>query len=330
MKKWAAFWVSSLIFGSGFLFIAVALRQLNPAELVFYRVVLSALLMLVVIRATGRHIPTDGPTLRKLVVLALFNLSIPFVLIGAAQQSGVDTGLASVLIATNPLFTLLFAHFGFKDERITPVKLLGLAAGFAGLIILVSREFGTGGAGNLLGYAAIIAGALSFASCAVLSRKMMQDNLDPLTINAGHIIASVPILGVFTYIILPAAGGPTPIPLNQIYPESLLMVVILVLGNTTLGNILGYYTVREMGAFKSSLSIYVISPISLALGAIFLQETLDARVLLGTAVILLGIAITSIDPRDLLRRRRWRRGWVKVETYEDYSGSSPDSTRKVA
>lgn len=304
MKRWAwaAFWTAAVIYGSGFMFISVAVRQLNPVELVFLRAAISSSLLWVVALVTRQHIPRDITVWLWLAFLGIFNLVLPFSLVAWAQRSGVSSGLASLLIATNPLFTLAIAHFAFTDERITLPKLLGLLIGFVGLILLATRENTASSEGvTLLHYSVIILSAISFAFASIASRRLSQRGVTPYMMTAGTITAAVPLLVLLTYVILPSSGE-FPRLITEMRLETIGAVLALVFGNTISGYNLSYFTIRELGATTSSSMVYVIAPISLVLGAVFLNEALDARVLFGGAIILVGIAISHIPP-EILRRR---------------------------
>src|SRR5689334_17923247 len=138
MKNWIMFGLLGLIWGSSFLLIKIGLTGLDAFSLVAGRLTFAAISFTIFAFFTHRRLPKDRDTLIKLAIVGLTNTAIPFVLITWGENS-IDSGLAGVLDATAPLFSLLIAHLALHDEKITLAKLLGLIAGFAGVVILAMR-----------------------------------------------------------------------------------------------------------------------------------------------------------------------------------------------
>jgi drug/metabolite transporter (DMT)-like permease len=132
---------TGVIWGSSFLLIKIGVAELTPLQLIMIRVGTAAIALTATLYLMGRRFPKDWPTIGKLVVVGLFNIAVPFFLITWGEQT-IDSGLATVLNSTVPLFSLVIAHFALVDERITGLKVAGLASGFVGVIILTSRNDG--------------------------------------------------------------------------------------------------------------------------------------------------------------------------------------------
>ncbi|MBN1965979.1 MAG: DMT family transporter, partial [Anaerolineae bacterium] len=147
MAIWAGFLTLGAIWGSSFLLIKIGVAEFTPLQLVAVRVGVAALAMLLTLFLTGRRFPQDWASRGKLMIVGLFNTAIPFFLITWGEQS-IDSGLATVLNATVPLFSLVIAHFALSDERITSLKVVGLTSGFIGVMLLASRNGGEAGAAN--------------------------------------------------------------------------------------------------------------------------------------------------------------------------------------
>src|SRR6185295_13603898 len=124
------------LWGPSFLFIKVAVAEIPPLTLVAGRVEIAGILLYLILRAQGRDLLPFGPIWRHLVVVALVQNAIPFVLFGWGEQY-IDSSLAAILNGTTPLFTLMLAHFFTSDDRLTPTKTVGSLIGFGGLLVLI-------------------------------------------------------------------------------------------------------------------------------------------------------------------------------------------------
>ncbi len=128
--------VLSILWGGSFFFIGVAVKSLPPFNIVATRVTIAALTLTLVLRLLGITIPHSKELWLSFLVMGLFNNAIPFSLI-VWGQTQIAAGLASILNATTPFFTLIIAQFFTQDEKITPAKIGGLVVGFLGVIVLI-------------------------------------------------------------------------------------------------------------------------------------------------------------------------------------------------
>lgn len=135
MWKWMAFWLLGLIWGSSVMLIHIAVRELSPFQLVFIRTSIAAAGMNIVLLLSGKRLPLQPGKLLPLVAIGIGSTTIPFALVSWGEQN-IDSGLASIMQSVEVLFTLVIAHFAFRDERITPEKFLGLGIGFIGVLVL--------------------------------------------------------------------------------------------------------------------------------------------------------------------------------------------------
>ncbi len=292
MGKWASFWLVGLIWGSSFLLIRISVEELSQFQIVFIRTGIAAVGMNLVLLLRGKRLPTDWRSVRSLIMVGLGNTAIPFVLITWGEKT-VESGLAAVLQATASLFTLVIAHFAFTDERINLQKIVGIGAGFIGVTLLASRSWGEGQVitGDLLGQGAIVLASLFYATFTVYSRKVCS-NLEPIVISAGAMTTAAIASGFLTYA-APLFGGPAPTPLNALSSNVLLSVLVLGFVNTFIAYLMFYSLVQTIGAARTSMVTYVVPPVGLILGVIFLNEILDARLLIGALIIFAGIGIVN-------------------------------------
>jgi drug/metabolite transporter (DMT)-like permease len=301
LGDWVKFWILGLIWGSSFLLIRISIRELNPFELVFIRTTIAAVGLNLVLALRGKHLPLTWKKLYPLILLGLGNTALPFMLLTWGEKH-VDSGLAAVLQSTLALFSFLIAHRFTTDERINAQKFVGLVIGFIGVVVLSSRSWAGGQivTNDLLAHLAIVLAALCYAIFTVYCRRELFD-VDPVTISAGAMTFAAIATGILTFA-GPALGQPAPVPLSALSPDVLFSAIFLGFVNTLIAYFLYYALVQSMGAARTSMITYVEPPIALALGAFFLGEILDARLLIGTVLIFVSIGI--VNARLNLRRRQ--------------------------
>jgi drug/metabolite transporter (DMT)-like permease len=311
-RAWIGFWILALIWGSSFLFIRIGVEQISTFQLVFIRTGIAGIGLNLVVYLRGRRLPTDWPGMRDVLVLGVVNTVIPFALITWAEAH-IDSGLAAVLQGTAALFTMALAHWTFADERMTPQRLVGLLFGFLGVVVLASRSTGGGAIPaetrlHLLGQLAIVAASFCYAVGGIYSRKAVQHRLEPIVAAAGAMTVTAIISGGVAYG-APLLGGASPAALDQLGPRVLGAVLTLGLLNTFVAYLIFYSIIKELGAGRASMVTYVIPAVGLALGALFLGEPVDARLVVGAVMIVGGIGIVNIE----LGRRLGRLGELRRE-----------------
>jgi drug/metabolite transporter (DMT)-like permease len=300
-QAWIGFFVLGLIWGSSFLFIRIGVEQLGPFEVVFIRTGIAAIGLTLVAYARGKRLPMHWDGIRDLMILGVVNTVIPFAFITWGEKS-IDSGLAAVLQATAALFTLVVAHFAFTDERITIKKIGGLVVGFVGVIILVSQSWKDGQivTGSLTGQLAIVVASFFYAIGGTYSRQVLKKGIEPIIAAAGAMITTAIASGVLM-LIAPALGGANIVMPAEMQSNVLFAVVILGLLNTFIAYIIFYSIIPILGAARTSMVTYVVPAVGLALGAVFLKEVVDFRLLLGAALIFTGIGIVNLRWVDMAR-----------------------------
>lgn len=291
MRNWAFFGGLGLIWGSSFLLIKVAVESFGPLPLVSVRLGLAALFMGLFLRLTARRWPVTRRERLALLFVGVFNTAVPFTLITWGEQE-IDSGLATVLNATVPLFTLVFAHVGLSDERITTQKVLGLGLGFAGVALLASRKADTVSPNPLSGQVAVLVASACYGLSAVIIRRYLR-GVEPFTVAGGSLM----IGGTLT-ILVTLLAAPLPA-LDTLDAQAVLAVVTLALVNTVLAYFLFYTLISTWGATRTALVTYLMPPVGVTLGALFLDEPVDWKIVVGAAMILGGVVVVNW--------RRWQR-----------------------
>jgi drug/metabolite transporter (DMT)-like permease len=285
MRQWSAFIYLCIVWGSSFLLIKVALREVTPLSLVSIRLGLATLGLWVIALLSKTRLPTDARLIAALFGLGIVNTTIPFFLITWGEQY-IDSGVASILNSTTPLFTLILAHIFLADERITLPRLGGLLLGFGGVVLIFSRGLTVqGGQAALMGQAAVIAASACYGVGVVFTRRCMT-GVKPLLIGVVSVTAGFFATLAATFLL---EGTP------QLTMSLETWAALLVLGllGVSVAQVLFYYLIAEWGATRSSLVTYIIPVVGVTLGVLFLNESLDWRLFAGFAAILLGILIVN-------------------------------------
>jgi drug/metabolite transporter (DMT)-like permease len=263
--------------------------------LVLARVAIASAILLVVLKATGRPLPFARATAVPFLILALLNNAIPFTLFAWGQQH-IASGLASILNATTPLWAVLVAHFMTTDEKATPLKVAGVAVGFAGVAVMIGGDLLLDMTGeNLLAQLACLAATLCYALAGVHARKFRAMGVPPMTVSAGQLVACALVMLPLVLLFEPpwrAASAST---------EAMLAILALAVFSTALAYILYFRLIDTAGATNAILVTFLIPATAILLGATLLGESLAPRHFGGLALIILGLA--AIDGRVFARRR---------------------------
>ncbi|HEX8940389.1 MAG TPA: DMT family transporter [Candidatus Limnocylindrales bacterium] len=282
---WLLFFLLGAIWGSSFLFIKIGVETLPPFVLVAFRLCFGTLLLAAVVGAARQPLPRDAATLRHLLVLAVLNIVVPFSLITWGEQT-IDSGLASILNATMPLFTIVIAALFLGEEPMTVNRLAGLVVGFAGVIVLVSRDIGaSGGLGQTSGQLAVALAALSYATATVYARHHVRQ-VRPMVLALGQVGLALPIVGVLAVL----TEAPWHVALR---PDALVAVAWLGVLGSGVAYLISFRLLVRWDATRVSLVTYLLPAAGVALGAIFLGEALDPRVLLGAGLVVGGVALVN-------------------------------------
>jgi drug/metabolite transporter (DMT)-like permease len=291
-RAWALLLALALLWGGSFLFIAVALPEVPPLTLVASRAILAAALLWAAALALGLRAPRSRAALVTLLGMGVLNNVIPFALIAWAQLH-LASGVASILNATTPVWgVLLGAALG--SAGVTRLRAAGIAAGFAGVVLLMGPDKLLAPGSETLAVLAMLGATLSYASAGLWSKRLARDGIPPLIGAAGHCSVSSVLLGAL------ALGFDAPWALPA--PSAAVVAAVLALGllSTGLAYALFFRLIAIAGGPNAMLVTFLIPPVAIALGVLLLGETLLPRHVLGCVVILAGLVL--IDGRVFRRR----------------------------
>ncbi|GHO58371.1 DMT family transporter [Ktedonobacter robiniae] len=275
-KGWLLFTAMSVIWGIPYLFIKIAVRELDPIVVVFARVGVAALVLFPVAVHQGvlRQLRERWLTV---AALACVQIAGPFLLISYGEQH-IASSLTSLLIAADPLLVVLFALRFDPSERVRGTRLLGLLIGLGGVVTLLGLDAG-GDTQRLLGATLVLLAATGYAVGALLIKRPT--------------IATLPSLGVVTVECTTATVVLAPLAVTRLpgrIPDLEVIVSLLVLGLicTALAYLLFFALVTEVGASRGSVITYVNPAVSVLLGVTLLAEPLNAAIIAGFLLIIVG------------------------------------------
>ncbi len=269
----------ALIWGSSFMFIKIADRELDPATLVFGRLAVAALTLgVVVLAVTGRQELIGG--LRAhwavLAVIGLLNTALPFWLLSWGETR-IDSGLASIIQASVPIFNALLAFGFFRDQRVTGARLVGVAVGFVGVALLVGAQ----PQAKVLGALAVVGMATCYAAGGLLARRYLAEARPQVVAFGTTTFAALAVLPV----------GVTLAPHHLPHRETFASIAVLGVVATAGAYLLFFTLIQGAGPAYASLVTYLVPPIALAYGALFLGERFGAAAFGGLALILGGVGL---------------------------------------
>lgn len=285
------------VWGGSFFFNGVAIRELPVLTVVVSRVALAALILLVVLKLKGERMPADPRIWAAFFGMGLLNNAIPFSLIVWGQQY-IASGVASILNASTPLFTVILAHFLTSDEKLTGGKLLGVLIGFSGVAVMIGigamQALGADVAAQLM----CLAGAVSYALAGIFGRRFRSMGVTPMTTATGQVIASSMLLVPLVL----AVDRPWTLPAPS--PAAVGALIGLAAISTALAYVLYFRVLATAGATNLLLVTFLIPVSAILLGTLFLHETLMPKHVAGMAMIGLGLAAIDGRPWQALRQRQ--------------------------
>ncbi|GHE20386.1 ABC transporter permease [Halomonas urumqiensis] len=299
-----------MLWGGSFFFVGVAVEELGPLTIVALRVGLAALALNAMILLRGQRMPLNRGLWAAFIGMGLLNNMIPFSLI-AWGQGHIASGLASILNATTPFFTILVAHFLTRDELFTPGRLAGVAIGFAGVVYMLGTEVHEGTDSRSWAQLAVLAGAVSYAFAGVFGRRFRTLGCSPLVAACGQVTASALVLLPLALVVERFWQPPWPAGL-----DTWSAVFGLALFSTALAYLIYFRLLESAGATNLLLVTFLIPASAILLGIFVLGERLEWRHMIGMGLI--GLGLVSIDGRPW----RWFRRMAHARWKAKRGGTS--------
>ena len=231
----------------------------------------------------GERLPREPRIYGHLVVMSVVNIVLPFYLITTAERS-VDSALAAVLNGAVPLFVIVLAAFFLHDEPLTVNRLVGLGIGYLGVIVLVSRSLGASGS-TLTGELALVLSTISYGAGAVYARRNMR-GIQPM-------IPALFQVG-FAFVIVAVIALATEQPWNVSWSrDAIIAVVWLGILGSGFAYLANFRLLARIGATRTSLVAYLLPIVGIVSGALMFGEVVDVRIVIGTILIIAGVALVN-------------------------------------
>jgi drug/metabolite transporter (DMT)-like permease len=293
-REWFLLLTLSVLWGGSFFFVDVIVHSLPPLTIVLLRVGLAAIALHIVVVAAGQRMPWDGRLWRNFAAMGCLNNLIPFCLI-VWGQTQIGGGLASILNATTPIFTVLATHRFTADETLTRGRGLGVVLGFSGVVVLIGVDTLYGAKAKGFTQIAVLGGALSYAVAGIYGRRFHRLNVPPIQTATGQLTASVVLL-------LPVVlFFEQPWTLATPSAAAFGAVAGLALLSTALAYVLYFRILATAGATNLLLVTFLIPVSAISLGALLLGERLEWFHFGGMSLI--GAGLLAIDGRIAVRVR---------------------------
>ncbi len=282
---WLLFIALGFMWGSSYFFIKIGVEAgLPPLTLVASRLFFGFLVLVTVVAIAREPLPRSPRQYGHLLVMSVVNIVLPFFLITWGEQS-IDSALAAILNATVPLFVIVIAPLFLPDEHVTLNRVVGLAVGFAGVLVLFAPDLGVLEGNNLLGWLALIGSSVSYALGNVYAKRNVT-GLRPMIPALFQVTFALAISAVLALVIERPIGR---VPVTR---DSLFAVVWLGVLGSGFAYLLYFRILRDWGATRTSLVAYLLPVFGIALG-VLLNEPVTPNRILGTLLIVGGVALVN-------------------------------------
>jgi drug/metabolite transporter (DMT)-like permease len=277
------------LWGASYTFIKLGVATIPPITLIAARTAIAGVLLLAIMQWRGLKMPRDAATWRRFMFQACLNSVIPWTMIAWGERS-LDAGLATILNSTSPIFTFFLTLAITRHEVLTSRKLLGVAAGMAGICLIVGVQ-ALGGLGEqLTAQIVTVLAAICYAGAAIFSRGFKD--LDPMAPAAGSLLCGAIILIPASVVVeRPWTLAPS--------MSSLLALSGLAVFSTAFAFVIYFRLIQTLGSVGTTAQAYLRVPIGVALGVLFLGESLTPTAWIGLACVVVGVAAMTIPARKV-------------------------------
>jgi drug/metabolite transporter (DMT)-like permease len=256
--------------------------------LIAARTLIAGLLLVVIMGWRGIRLPTDAATWRRFLFQACLNSVIPWTMLAWGERA-LDAGLATILNSTSPIFTFFLTLAITRHETLTPRKLLGVGAGMAGICLIVGVQ-ALGGLGEQLSAQVVtVLAAICYAGAAIFGRGFK--GLDPMAPAAGSLLCGAAILIPLSLVVdRPWTLAPS--------MSSIRALLALAVFSTALAFVIYFRLIQTLGSVGTTAQAYLRVPIGVAVGVVFLGESLSATAWIGLGCVVIGVAAMTIPARN--------------------------------
>ncbi len=280
-KSWVKFALLGLLWGSNFLWIRIAVTDIGPYLLVFFRILLAFAFMLTFAITSRTRMILTWRWAGISLILGVFNVTLPFLLTSWAEQF-IASGLAGIINSTYPLFGFLFAAIFLGKERSSPSRILGLLAGFGGAVLVASTGFPVGN--QITSVPAVYVMLMAPVSYAIALNfaRLSMNKMTMLEQSFGQICFALITVSIAAGLLEPNLRFPSS-------PTTWISILWLGILCTGVGTLLWYSLLNSAGATLTSLIAYLSPIIAVILGALVLSEKFTWQFIVGGSLITMGV-----------------------------------------
>ena len=292
IKEWGLIIVLSIKWGGSFFFVGVAVKEVTPLTIVLCRVALASIILLAIVHLKGHKMPSSLSLWGAFFIMGVLNNLIPFSLI-VWGQTHIESGLASILNATTPIFSAILAHFFTGEERLTTNRISGVLIGWIGVTVLIGIESLRGFGIEVIGQIAVLGATFSYACAAIYGRRFK--NMSPLVVATGMLCGSTIMMAPLALFIEQ--------PWN-LSPDGMTLMALFGLSaiSTSFAYIIYFQVLATSGPTNILLVTFLIPASAILLGTMVLEERLAWNVIVGMGMIFIGLI--AIDGRLIKRFNR--------------------------
>lgn len=282
---WTRLIILSLLWGGSYTWIELALIELDPMMIVFYRVLISSIFLILICKVLSLTFKIEKKIFIFLFFMSLTNNVIPFNLIAWGQQE-ITASVGSILNATTPLFTVIIANYWPNGEKATLNRIFGVIIGFCGVILLMGLSINDIN-NSIIGQAAILLAAISYAISALIGKEIKK--IHPA-------ISATYMLSISSVILLPIILFSGNELLPQASKQSMIAIMGLAIFSTSIAYLIFYKLIENIGS--NVMLVTLLMPVSaILLSIIILNETINTTQTIGLILILTGLIL--VDGRAL-------------------------------
>ena len=284
MFAWFVLVLLGAIWGASYYFIKVGGAEIPPFTFVEGRALIAAAALFTVLLIRKEPIPRTRSVWLPLIAMGIFNGVIPYTAI-TWGETHISSGLASILTAAMPLFTVMFAHFWTRDERLTFVKAIGVAVGFIGVVVLFVPDLRQNTQMEFWGQFAVVVAAASYGLATLIAHKFLG--------GVSHVMAPAGQLITAAILMLPLSlAFDSPFALRPSLAAIGSLLILALLG-TAFAYILYYWLIEHTGATRTALVTYLIPITGVMWGALLLGEPIEWEAIIGLALIIAGVGLVN-------------------------------------
>lgn len=277
----------STLWGASYTFIKIGVETIPPVTFIAARTLIAGSILIAILRLRGLSLPSDPAIWRRFMLQACLNSVIPFTLIAWAEQT-VDAGLATILNSTTPIFAFLLTVSITRHEPVSGRKLFGVAAGLAGICLIIGVEALEGVGRDLWSQLAILLASVAYGGAAIFGKNFR--GLDPMMPAAGSMISGAVLLVPVSLV----ADRPWTLSPSA---DSVLALLGLSIFSTALAFAIFFRLVQTLGSVGTTSQAYLRVPIGVGIGVIFLGETVSQTLWIGLACVIAGVAAMTLPGR---------------------------------